>query len=387
MIHLHSLRQKFSERFGAGADAAQIYFSPGRICLIGEHIDYNGGLVLPAAVSLGIYAVFHPTDSLVMKMSSTSEREMVVLNLDDEIIFSNDVKWGNYPAGVIKYLKQEGLTIPGGELLFDSNLPMGAGLSSSAAIEVLTAFLFSSVSENANLSRVALAKLCMKAENDFVGVKCGIMDQYAVAMGQRHRAMVLDCEKVESESVPMALGEYAIVIFNTNKKRELTNSLFNQRVEECSEALNAIRRHYQVKNLADADENMVNELLDNPVAKKRALHVIQENKRVKEAAEALKSGNIQRFGTLLFQSHISLRKQYEVTGPELDAIEEASRNHPDCIGAKMSGAGFGGCAFAIVKKSSMNDFVFRVEESYRAVTGMNASHYFVEIDDGVRRMA
>jgi len=386
MLHIHHLRRKFYEAFGSDAEQAQIYFSPGRVCLIGEHIDYNGGLVFAAAISYGIYGVFHPDDSNVLKLRSGLEQNEVAIMPDNEIIYSEKSRWGNYPAGVIKYLKHKGFHIPGGELLFESNLPVGAGLSSSAALEVLTAFIFSSQDSNP-IDSVELAKLCKKAENDFVGVQCGIMDQFAVMMGKKNHAVMLDCHSLAYQLVPVELGEHCMVIFNTNKKRELTDSLFNQRVAECNEALKSIQQHQNIHSLANADESLANDFVFNPVAKKRALHVIQENKRVRMAADALMKKDIHQFGLLLFQSHASLKYQYEVTGFELDTLEEAARNHPACIGAKMSGAGFGGCAFAIVKKEALDDFVQHVLETYHTKTGLEATPYFAEIDDGVRRLA
>jgi len=385
MLHIHQLRRNFSDTFGNDAEQTHIFFSPGRVCLIGEHIDYNGGIVLPAAISFGIYGVFRENGSNVLRMRSGLEQTEVTLNLEDEIRYADKAGWGNYPAGVIHSLKQKGLRIPGGDLLFESDLPVGAGLSSSASMEVLTSFIFSSLTDIPT-DRIELAKLCKEVENDFVGVQCGIMDQFAVAMGKKSHAVKLDCHSLQFEHVPVELGEYSLVIFNTNKKRELTDSLFNQRVSECGEALKAIQKHKKIDNLANADTKAVNDFVVNPVAKKRALHVVQENGRVKEAVAALKAGDIQKFGMLLFQSHASLKQLYEVTGQELDAIEEAARAHPACIGAKMSGAGFGGCAFAIVKSDANDDFIQHVLESYNAKTGLDATPHFAEIEDGVRRI-
>lgn len=384
-MHLHLLRKKFADTFGADAEQTQVFFSPGRLCLIGEHIDYNGGLVMPAAISLGIYGVFRSDDSNTLRMRSGLEKNEVTLYLDDDIVFSEKAGWGNYPAGVVKYLRQHGIKVPGGNLLFESNLPVGAGLSSSAALEILTAFVFASFHDTFP-ARIELAKLCKAAENDFVGVQCGIMDQFAVAMGKKNHALVLNCNTLEYEHIPAELGDYAIVIFNTNKKRELTGSLFNVRVRECGEAQMAIHKHRRIENLAEAAEADVNDWVHDPAAKKRALHIVRENNRVREAASALRAGDIQKFGMLLFQSHASLRQYYEVTGRELDTLEEAARSHPACIGAKMSGAGFGGCIFAIVKKNATDDFVSRVLERYHAKTRLHATPYFTEIEDGVRRV-
>ena len=385
MIEEETLLKRFSEQ-GGDARKAQIFFAPGRVCLIGEHIDYNGGLVLPAALSLGIYAVFAGDDSRTLKMRSGLSTDTVSIQRDEEIVFQRENGWANYPAGVLGYLRERGFHIPGGRLLFVSDLPVGAGLSSSAAIEVLTAFLFTSLEEPGRLTKVELAKLCKRVENDFIGVQCGIMDQFAVTMGRKNHAIMLNCNSLAHKYIPFETGEYSFLIFNTNKKRELTESMFNQRVSECREALASIQKHKQVENLADADEESVEAYVKNPLAKKRALHVVQENQRVKRAADFLIEGNVRQFGELLFQSNASLRNQYEVTGNELDAFQDAAISHPGCIGAKMSGAGFGGCALAIVEKAALADFKESVLQKYYLKTNLQGEFYEALIDDGVRRI-
>lgn len=383
MIAQEVLLQKFSDKFSADTNEAKIFFAPGRVCLIGEHIDYNGGLVLPAAISLGIHGVFKGNSSQVLKLRSGIDEKEAQIRLDEEISFDAKRGWANYPAGVVKYLLQRGIIISGGELLFESDLPVGAGLSSSAAIEVLTAFIFTSLS-GFPISNIELAKLCKEVENKFIGVQCGIMDQFAVAMGKKKFAMQLNCNSLEHKYVPVDLGEYSLVLFNTNKKRELTDGLFNQRVSECQQALESIRRHRDVESLADADEQDVNEFVKNPIARKRAFHVVQENIRVQWAGDALRKGDVEKFGSLLFQSHESLSNQYEVTGKELDAFFTAAHKHPACIGAKMSGAGFGGCAFAVVKSDFVEEFKREVLKDYLSMTGINGEFFAVNIEDGVR---
>ncbi len=387
MISQQILFQKFSEKFSAPPDEAKIFFAPGRVCLIGEHIDYNGGLVLPAALSLGTYGVFKPDNSNMLRLRSSMSEEEVSIHLHQDVVFDETAGWANYPAGVIKYLKKRRFRIPGGELFFETDLPIGAGLSSSAAIEVLTGFIFFSYSTSRSLTRTQLAEMCKEVENNFIGVQCGIMDQFAVAMGKRNHAIKLNCNSLQYEHIPVALGKYALLIFNTNKKRELTDSLFNERVRECREALHDIRQHQTIEHLADADEKAVRAFVRNPLAQKRAMHVVQENKRVQLASDALKRGDIEQFGALLFQSHESLSTQYEVTGKELDSFFQSARKHPACIGAKMSGAGFGGCAFALVRADAQDDFISTVTASYYRETGISPAFYTVEIEDGVRKIS
>ncbi len=386
MIPGKELRQKFYNTFRESGEPVQIFFSPGRLCLIGEHIDYNGGLVLPAAISLGIYAVIRPNNSGIIKIISEQEELPVTIDLSNEIQFQKERGWGNYPAGVLKYMLDRGHSFKGAEVLFVSDLPAGSGLSSSAAIEVLTGFAFHSLNAQGSIDKLQLAQLCKSVENDFIGVECGIMDQFAVAMGKRDHAMLLDCNSLEFEYVPVKLNDYAIVIFNTNKKRELAESIFNVRVQECSRALQSIRAYRKVENLPQATIEQVNQWVDNPAARKRALHVVAENKRVTQAAHELANMNLKAFGELLFQSHDSLRSLYEVTGRELDAIVDAAKKRTECIGAKMSGAGFGGCAYAVVERDKADAFIGFILRSYKIETSLKADYYFAGIDDGVRKL-
>ncbi len=385
MIPLSTLHRNFINYFGNSGKPLHTFFAPGRVCLIGEHIDYNDGWVLPAAISIGVHAVFRADGSRLLKMRSSLSEQVFNLNLDEIITRQTENGWANYPSGVIKYLIRKGFAIPGGELLFESDLPAGAGLSSSAAIEVLTAFMFSELTGNP-IPLLEIATLCKSVENDFIGVQCGIMDQYAVAFGRKNNALLLNCNSLSHDSIEVNLGEYALLILNTNKKRELTDSKFNERTAECREALEAIRKQKNIEHLAEASAEDVESYVINPVVKKRVMHVIAENKRVVEASQALKNSEIHQFGKLLFQSHESLKNLYEVTGKELDAIESAAREHPACIGAKMSGAGFGGCALAIVKKNEAEAFIEFVEKKYFEQTGLKAECYAVFIDDGVRRI-
>lgn len=385
-MDLNDIRNRSSDYFGISSAEAHFFFAPGRVCLIGEHIDYNGGSVLPAALSIGVYAVFMPNNSHFVRIRSALDSREITFTPDEPISFNHDNGWGNYPLGVIKYLHDLGLEISGGDLYFESDLPTGAGLSSSAAIEVLTAYLFLSMQDKSLLSNEQIALLCQRVENEFIGVQCGIMDQFAVAMGKKNQAMKLDCSNLSHEYVPVNLMEYELVIFNTNKSRELTTSLFNKRAEECAEAFENIVKYKEIESLVDAHMMDVDRYIEDPVIRKRAKHVITENKRVLEAVDALKRNDMKSFGSLLFKAHESLKNNYEVTGLELDAIEEAMRNHPAVVGGKMSGAGFGGCAFAIVERNKVMGVIKYVQEEYNRKTGLPADYYIASIEDGVRRI-
>jgi galactokinase len=377
------LQKNFLETFGRDAEKEQVFFAPGRVCLIGEHIDYNGGFVLPAAISLGIYAVARPNKSNTLHIKSTLDNKEFVFDLSKEILFNPLNSWANYPLGVAKYFIQKGYTINGCEILFASTLPVGSGLSSSAAIEVLTGYILSQLN-TIEISQQALALAAKEVENNFVGVQCGIMDQFAVAFGKKNHAIKLNCTTLEYEYLPLHLSEYNLVIFNTNKKRELAESAFNIRVKECNDALQIIKQHENIFCLADASLEAIEKYIDDEVLYKRAYHVVSENLRVAKAAEVLKQNNIQAFGKLLFESHNSLKNNYEVSGKELDTFIDFAKQHSDCLGAKMTGAGFGGCAVAIVKANTSEDFITEALAYYKKETDRNGEAYIAEISDSVK---
>jgi galactokinase len=379
------IRKEFISLYGRESEKEQIYFAPGRVCLIGEHIDYNGGLVVPAAISLGIYALARPTDNNVICMKSSLDGQEFVISLDKEISYDNSLGWANYPLGMVNNYKTDRHRINGCEILFHSTLPVGSGLSSSAAIEVLTGFLLADLN-NIKISKKQLALSAKEVENNFIGVKCGIMDQFAVTFGEKDKAIKLNCTTLEDEMLPLQLTNYKLVIFNTNKKRELTESAFNKRTEECKVAFQQISKHHLINCLADGNEEMVSKYVTDATIKKRAYHVVTENKRVAKASDELKQGNIENFGRLLFDSHHSLRYNYEVSGKELDTFVDFARQHPACVGAKMTGAGFGGCAVAIVKADAVQHFMKQALEDYFLNTGIQGEAYIAEISEGVRRL-
>lgn len=383
MNHLKSL---FQGEYGVTSQPIQYFFAPGRVNLMGDHIDYNGGSVFPAALSLGIYGVLRLRSDRLIHLKSTNTSVPVTVNLTHPIMNSLQDGWGNYPKGVIKYLLDRGYSIAGYDILFCSNLPEGAGLSSSAAILVLTAFMLRYAGGDQDIGRVALAKFCQRVENQFIKVNCGIMDQFAIAMGKKDCAILLDCESLNYKYIPFVLGEYRLVIMNTNKKRELAESKYNQRRSECEQALEIIRGHHPIANLCQVLPTDVESYIEDEVLRRRLYHVQSENNRVLMAAEFLAQGNIVGFGLLMTESHMSLKINYEVTGLELDSIVDNALKVTGCIGARMTGAGFGGCAIALVLSGKVEEFKRTVTLEYQKDTGLLPDFYVANIAEGVHNL-
>jgi galactokinase len=297
-------------------------------------------------------------------------------------------QWFNYPLGVINELLQNNYSVSGLDMLFYGNLPIGAGLSSSASIEVLTTYALSELFI-LDLSKKEIAVMSKKVENEFIGVNCGIMDQFAVAFGKKDNAVLLDCDTLEYEYLPLHLGEYVLAIINTNKPRKLVESKYNERFTECGSALKSLKAKLPVNNLCEVsfhDFSAYRHLINNPVLEKRVLHVISEYERVEEAVVALNAGEIKTFGKLMFDSHVSLKDFYEVSGKELDTIVEFCKHYNSCIGARMTGAGFGGCAIALVKKSEFEDFSEKISVYYQKHIGFKPGVFSSEVGEGVRKI-
>jgi len=382
-----TIKKEFFERFYRPHEEVRIYFSPGRVNLIGEHTDYNGGYVFPCALSYGTYLVCRKTAEPLIKMATTNfdfTAEITLDRLHDKI----GDEWVNYPLGVFNEMIPRGLNPGGLEMLFSGNIPNKSGLSSSASIELVTAVALNDL-YSLHLDRVELVKIGQAAENNFVGVNCGIMDQFAVAMGKKDRAIFLKCDTLDYELVPVELDGYKLIITNTNKSRGLSDSKYNERVSECLEAVAELSQGTPIDNLAELSSREFNEyrhLITNPVVLKRARHVIFENERVILAVQALKKGELEVFGELMNASHDSLKNDYEVTGTELDTLVEEGRKIPGVIGSRMTGAGFGGCTVSLVKESSINEFIENVGEAYLKKTGIKADFYVAEIGDGAARI-
>lgn len=379
------LKQEFIDRFGN--EPGYFFFTPGRINLIGEHIDYNGGKVMPCAISPGTFLAINRNTDKRFRFHCLNFPETAELHLQGS--YSKTGKqWFNYPLGVINYLLKEGHRFSGLDMLFYGNLPVGAGLSSSASIEVVTAYALNEIFQ-LGISKTDMAVFCKNVENEFIGVNCGIMDQFAVAMGKKDKAILLNCDSLDHEYIPFETKEYSLVVINTKKERTLVGSKYNERFAECGEALKALKQRLDIQNLCDLDIKTFEqhrELIKDPVIQKRALHVIGENERVKLAAEALKKSNLIEFGKLMYDSHRSLQELYEVTGKELDSIVDFGKTYPGCIGVRMTGAGFGGCAIALIKKESFDDFAFALTSFYKGETGYEPGIFTSDAEEGVRKV-
>ncbi len=377
----------FTEVFGASLNSPRIFFAPGRVNLIGEHTDYNSGKVFPMAIDAGTYLVIRPNQSEWIHFSSTNFAFKKRIALSD-IGKQDDGVWINYPLGIINEFIQRGTKLSGFDVLYSGNIPPAAGLSSSASIEMVTAFALNQLF-NVGLDTMEMVKLCKKSENEFIGVNCGIMDMFAVGFGKKNNAIALDCHTLDFKYAPLELGEFQLVVSNTNKERGLADSKYNERVAECEEAVQTINKVNPINSLSDLslkDFREVEHLFSNPVVKRRAYHIVSENYRVEESMNALKKNNLELFGKLMNASHISLRDNYEVTGKELDALVAASWKVEGVIGSRMTGAGFGGCTISLVKERMLDDFYDRVGTEYKKQTGLSADFHLFKPSDGVREI-
>jgi galactokinase len=368
----------------------QAFFAPGRINLIGEHTDYNGGHVFPCAITYGTYAVARKREDKVIRLYSTNFPEKGIIELDlNQLEYEKEQNWANYPKGMIRYIIEAGYDIPSGfDCAIEGNIPNGAGLSSSASIELLTGVLVNGLF-GLEIPRLDLIQIGKKVENEFIGVNSGIMDQFAIGMGMKDAGILLDCQTLKYEYAPIHLEDYKILIMNTNKRRELADSKYNERRGECEEALVQLQQKLSIVALgqlseAEFDENQY--LITNETVRKRAKHAVYENVRTIKALEELKAGNLEAFGQLMNQSHVSLRDDYQVTGIELDSLVEAAWSQPGVLGARMTGAGFGGCAIAIVTNEEVENFIANVGAAYLEKIGYEAEFYVASIGDGAKEI-
>ncbi len=364
-------------------EAEDLFTAAGRINVIGEHVDYCGGKVFPAALNLRCNVYGKKTGGKVIRMAFRGIDGVVEIETD-KLDSYKDLKIGNYQAGVAYFLQKKGVEIVGCDLFYDCTVPFGSGLSSSAAIEVATAVTLCEYA-GVKYDKVDLALLSQKAENEYAGVNCGIMDQFASAMGKKDHAVLLDCSTLEYEYVPLKLGEYCLVVANCNKPHNLVESKYNVRRQEVETALKLIQTVLPVKHLAEVSPKQFAEVkyLLSGVVAKRAEHVVMECDRVKRAVEALKAGDLVELGSLLNDSHYSLSTLYEVTGKELDTLSALARKESECLGSRMIGAGFGSCTISIVKKSAVEGFIRRVGKAYNDTIGYKASFYETSIEDGI----
>lgn len=365
-----------------------VYFSPGRVNLIGEHTDYNGGHVLPASITQGTIGLVCLRDDHQVNCYSENFGEQGVISFDlDSLVFDKQDNWANYVKGVIKYVQESGHTVDKGfDLLVYGNIPNGAGLSSSASLELLIGVLLEG-EFNLDLTRLDLVKIGQQVENQFIGLNLGIMDQFAIGMGQADHAIYLDVNTLEYELVPADFKDNVILIMNTNKRRELAESKYNQRRSECEQALEALQTVVDIQTLGDLTNeefDQYQEIINDETLIKRARHAVYENTRTQEAVQLLKAGQLEEFGRLLDESHQSLRDDYDVTGLELDTLVEAAWGEEGVLGARMTGAGMGGCAIALVNKESVDTVMASIGSKYEDKIGYPASFYIAEIGDGAK---
>ncbi len=365
------------------AEKTYIVSAAGRVNLIGEHIDYCGGKVLPAALSFKNTVTVKPNGTNFINLTWTTLPDKVSLDID-KLGGYRDLKNAKYQAGCAYVWQKAGHKIVGCDMLMDCTVPFGSGLSSSAAIEVSTiAALCVMAGEEINPKEIALA--AQRAENEYVGMNCGIMDQYASACGKKNHAILLNCKTVESEYIPIELGEYQLVIANCNKPHSLVGSKYNERRAETELALELLQKKADITCLADLTPEKFEEICDvlPETVKLRARHVVCECERVRLAIEAMKAGDMAALGQLLNASHASLRDLYEVTGKELDSLAASAQAHPACIGSRMTGGGFGGCTVSLVKKGEVESFKEYVSKRYTEETGYPVTFYEAEIGDGI----
>ena len=383
------LPAEFLKTYGKNDNEIRVYASPARINIIGEHIDYNGGKVFPAAIDRYLYvAIRKRADSKIIyndvRFPGTYE-----FDINDNFTFDKKNDYANYLNGILSQIKAQGYRLDSGfEILMVSNVPAGGGISSSSALEC--GFAYAVIDTfGLKIDRVEIAKLGQMSEHNFMGVNCGIMDQFIIATGKKNTAEMLDCATLEYEYAPLELGDYRFVVMNTNKVRKLSDSKYNERRSQCEEALKILQDNgVDIKALCEltpAKWEDVKHFVSDEIIQKRAKHCVYENQRVLDAVLALKAGDLKKLGSLLNESHASLKNDYEVTGLELDTLAETSQKQPGCLGSRMTGAGFGGCAIALVHKDNVDGFIENVQKEYTARVGYSAGFFVCSSGDGVSR--
>ena len=386
-MKLEELKSAFEAAYQQSA--TDVFFSPGRVNLIGEHTDYNGGFVFPCALSFGTYLLMAPNNEQKINFRSLNVEEVYSLELTQLTTPLPNKAWANYPLGVLAQFVKRGVAIEKGyDILFWGNVPAGAGLSSSAAMEVVTAFAFNEIL-GTNYDRTELAKIGQASEHEFAGVMCGIMDQFASSQGKKDHAIYLNCDTLEFNLVPVQLDGIKVVVSNTHSPHHLDSGAYNDRVRQCQLAVEQISAVRPIKNLAElsqTDFEQVESAITDPIAYRRARHVVGEVQRTKDAVEALQKGDIITFGELMTQSHISLRDDYEVTGLQLDSLAEAAWKVEGVLGSRMTGGGFGGCTVSLVRDEAIPAFIEQVGKEYTEKTGLKADFYIAEIGDGAHRV-
>ncbi|CUQ81487.1 MULTISPECIES: galactokinase [Mediterraneibacter] len=380
----------FAELFG-DSEGARFYFSPGRVNLIGEHTDYNGGHVFPCALTLGTYgAARKREDNKIHFYSMNLDSFGVVEASLDDLTNKKEYNWANYPLGVVWAFKEKGHTITSGfDMVIWGNIPNGSGLSSSASLEVLTGVILTDLFEIKDFSMTDLALIGQYSENNFNGCNCGIMDQFAVAMGKKDHAIFLDTSDLSYEYAPCVLDGAKIVITNSKVKHSLVDSAYNDRRNECAAALKALQSELDIQALGDLTPEEFEahkSLIKDEIQLQRAKHAVYENQRTIDAVTALKAGDIESFGKLMNQSHISLRDDYDVSCEEIDILVDLAWKIPGVLGSRITGGGFGGCTVSIVKDESIDTFIETIGKTYLEKVGHEAEFYTVDIGDGASRL-
>ncbi len=386
---INELKQKFTDVFSTDL-SPRVFASPGRVNLIGEHTDYNGGHVFPCALSFNTYVLIAKRNDTKVRLYSANFENKAVIEVDlHHIAYDKKQDWANYPLGVLSVLLKREYPIHSGfDVLFWGDIPQGAGLSSSASIEVATAFALSSVFD-LRIPNFELSKIGQEAENKFVGMNCGIMDQFASAMGKENHAILLDCNTLNYRYAPLDLNGVSILLCNTNKPHNLIESKYNERRSQCEHALQQLQSKLAIHALGELSEEEFEkhqEIITDPVERKRAKHAVYENQRALRAVQKLQEGNLEEFGKLMNASHVSLRDDYEVTGAELDAMASAAWEQEGVLGARMTGGGFGGCVVALVKNDQIEKFKANVARIYQAKTGYKPDFYVASAGAGAREI-
>lgn len=378
----------FQKIYGGTEEGVRTFFAPGRVNLIGEHIDYNGGNVLPCALEIGTYVVAKKREDQRIRFYSENFADLGVIEVDmEDLSYDETHDWANYPKGVFAAVKEEHKLTSGVDLYYVGNIPNGAGLSSSASIELATAVMVKQLF-TLPYETLDLVKLSQAVENRYIGVNCGIMDQFAVGFGKAEHAILLNCQTLEYQYVPFSLGEYKIVIANTNKRRGLADSAYNERRATCEAALAKIQGSIDVKELAHLTEDQLPTVLPllTEEEQQRVRHVVTENARTLKAMDALTAGDMEQFGQLMKGSHLSLRDDYEVSCTELDTLVEAAWKQNGTLGARMTGAGFGGCTVNIVRSADTDTFIEEVGATYKQQIGYEADFYVISVGEGAREI-
>lgn len=388
MKNTKELLNRFEEVFGYATE--NLYFSPGRINLIGEHTDYNGGKVFPCAITMGTYGVVAPREDKIVQAFSDNLPELGTLSFSlENIVYEKESNWTNYIKGMLLYIQEKLGDLPHGfDLFVYGTIPNGASLSSSASLEVLTGVIANDL-YGSDLSGETIAKLGMRVENEFLSLNSGIMDQFIIANAKKGHALLLDTNTLEYEQIPLNLPDHKIIIMNSLTRRELVDSEYNTRREQCEEALKMLQGVISISSLGDLTESEFEEYkyaITDPVIERRAKHAVYENVRTEKAAEALQNGQLEVFGHLMNESHISLHEDYEVTVKETDFLVRSAWQQEGVIGARMTGGGFGGCCIAIVENEAVDTFIENVGADYKQEIGFAPEFYIAETEDGAQKI-